>query len=189
MRIVTVSSGATTIHAFTSGVAGSSYQAAPDGFAMGVCACVLSGIQKPKTKAPCAAATVARNSRRVTSVLMSLPHQIGGEMNGLPDTVIRSASAGVGNARVDVGIGWIRAVVEERERRHDHPRLAVAALRCVKFLPRHLNRMRAVRRHALDGHDRFADGRRGRHAAGADGAAVDMHRARAALADAAAELR
>src|SRR5262245_10657741 len=141
IRIVTVSSGATTIQALTSGVAGSSYQAAPDGFATGVCACALSGTQKPRTKAPCAAATAARNSRRVRSVVISLPHQIGGEMNGLPNTVIRAAPAGVGDARVDVGVGGTRAVVEERQRRHDHPRLAVAALRCIKFLPGHLNRM------------------------------------------------
>src|SRR5262249_1589788 len=133
MRIVTVSSGATTIQALTSSVAGSSYQVAPGGFAIGVCARALSGIQKPSTKAPCAAATVARNSRRVTSLLMSLPHQIGGEMNGLPDTMVRAAPAGVGDARVDLGVAGTRAVVEERERRHDHPRLAVAALRCVEF--------------------------------------------------------
>src|SRR5262245_66523243 len=118
MRIVTVSSGATTIQAFTSGVAGSSYQAAPDGFAMGVCACALSGIQKPRTKAPCAAATAARNSRRVKSVLMSLSHQVGREMNGLPDAVIRAAPARVGDARVDLGVGGTRAVVQERQRRH-----------------------------------------------------------------------
>src|SRR4029434_8632467 len=99
MRIVTVSSGATTIQALTSGVAGSSYQTAPDGFATGVCACVLSGIQKPRTKAPCAAATVARNSRRLTSLLMSLPHQIGREMNGLPDKGIGAAPPSGGDAR------------------------------------------------------------------------------------------
>src|SRR5437870_12026854 len=117
-----VSSGATTIQALTSGVAGSSYQAAPSGVEAGVCvvcACDLSGIQKPRTKAPCAAATVARNSRRVTSVLMSLPHQISGEMNRLPDTVIRAAAARIGDPRVDVGVGGTRAVAQQRERRHD----------------------------------------------------------------------
>ena len=56
MRTVTVSSGAITIQALISGV--------------GVCAAAFSGIQKPSTKAPCAAATVARNSRRVTSALI-----------------------------------------------------------------------------------------------------------------------
>src|SRR4029450_1762885 len=121
MRIVTVSSGSTTIQSLTSGVAGSSYQTAPDGFATSVCACVLSGIQKPRTRAPCAAATVARNSGRVTSLLMSLPHQIGGEMNRLPDTVVRAAPAGVGDARIDVGVGGARAGVGGRQRRQRQP--------------------------------------------------------------------
>src|SRR3954462_1913160 len=124
MRMVTVSSGATTIQALTSGVAGSSYQTAPDGFATGVCACVLSGIQKPSTNAPCAAATVARNSRRVTSVFISLPHQIGGEVDGFPDAVIRAASAGVGHSGVDVGVGRMWTLAQERQRAHDHARLA-----------------------------------------------------------------
>src|ERR1051325_3531525 len=150
MRMVTVSSGETTIQALTSGVAGSSYHTAPEGFGTDVCACVLSGIQKPRTSAPCAAATVARNSRRVTSVFMSLPHQIGGEMDRLSDTVISAAPAGVGNAGVDVGIGGIRAIVKERERRHNHPRLTVATLRRVEFLPGHLNRMRKIGCYALD---------------------------------------
>src|SRR5437773_10237110 len=100
-----VSSGATTIQALTSGVAGSSYQAAPGGVEAGVCVCAwaFSGIQKPSTKAPCAAATVARNSRRETSGLISLPHQIGGLVDGFPDAEIRAASAGCGHTGVDVG--------------------------------------------------------------------------------------
>src|SRR2546430_17073161 len=86
MRIVMVSSGATTIQALTSGVAGSSYQAAPGGVEAGVCVCAwaFSGIQKPSTKAPCAAATVARNSRRGASGVISLPPQIGGGGGGPP---------------------------------------------------------------------------------------------------------
>ena len=48
MRIVTVSSGAITIQALTSGVAGSSYQTLPGT----VCASAFCGIQKPSTKAP-----------------------------------------------------------------------------------------------------------------------------------------
>ena len=62
MRIVTVSSGEMTIQAFTSRVAGSSYQLVTGA----VCASARDGTQKPSTKAPWAAATVARNSRRVT---------------------------------------------------------------------------------------------------------------------------
>src|SRR2546428_3873354 len=91
-----VSSGATTIQALTSGVAGSSYQAAPGGVEAGVCVCAwaFSGIQKPSTKAPCAAATVARNSRRVTSGFISLSPQIGGGGGGFSGSGIRGASGG-----------------------------------------------------------------------------------------------
>src|SRR5258705_880159 len=109
MLIVTVSSGATTIQALTSGVAGSSYQAAPGGVESSVSVCVcawaFSGIQKPSTKAPCAAATVARNSRRVTSVFISLPQQIGGEGDGFSGAGISAAPAGVGHSGGDVGGG------------------------------------------------------------------------------------
>jgi len=53
IRIVTVSSGEMTIQALISGVAGSSYQTAPGAF----CAFARGGIQKPRMKAPLAAAT------------------------------------------------------------------------------------------------------------------------------------
>src|SRR5688500_2425073 len=66
MRIVTVSSGATTIHALISGAASVSDNGAPDD----VCAAARDGTQNPRTNAPCAAATVARNSRRLTVSLM-----------------------------------------------------------------------------------------------------------------------
>ncbi len=72
MRIVTMSSGETTIHALTSGVAGSSYQVLLR-TAGTVCAPAFCGTQKPRTKAPCAAATVARNSRRLMSTTMPSP--------------------------------------------------------------------------------------------------------------------
>jgi hypothetical protein len=80
-------------------------------------------------------------------------------------------------------------LAQERQRAHDHAGLAVAALRRVKFLPGELNGVRAVRRHAFDGHDRLADCPRGRDAARAHGAAVDVHGAGTALPDAAAEFR
>src|SRR5437867_7123625 len=64
IRMVTVSSGEMTIHALISGAAGSSYQTAPDG-PDAVCAFARGGTQKPRMKAPSAAATIARNSRRL----------------------------------------------------------------------------------------------------------------------------
>src|SRR5439155_22149865 len=60
IRIVTVSSGEMTIQALISGVAGSSYQTAPDGpdGPDAVCAFARGGTQKPRMKAPSAAATI-----------------------------------------------------------------------------------------------------------------------------------
>jgi hypothetical protein len=46
--------------------------------------------------------------------------------------------------------------VEQRRRRHHHARLAVAALRHVEMQPGLLDRVRAVRRQALDGGDGLA---------------------------------
>ena len=116
IRIVTVSSGEMTIHALTSGVCGSSYQAA----AACVCALARGGTQKPSTKAPCAAATIARNSRRSmperSSPATSL-HEVGGQVDRLADPVIRAAAAGVRDLRVDVSVGrdsGVRAAARAR---------------------------------------------------------------------------
>src|SRR4030095_2633132 len=168
MRIVTVSSGAITIHALTSGVAGSSYQTA-----LGVvCASARCGTQNPSTKAPWAATTVARNSRRLTPAvfsLMSRPllHQVSGQMDSLPDAVVGAAATCVGHLRFDVGVGRVWTRPQQRERAHDHAGLTVPALRRVEFLPGNLDRMASVGRDSFDRHDRFADGDRGGGAAGA----------------------
>jgi hypothetical protein len=62
MRIVTVSSGATTTQALISFTAGSLAHAAPSGLMFWPAA--RCGIQKPTTSAPVAAAAVDRRSRR-----------------------------------------------------------------------------------------------------------------------------
>src|SRR6187402_1719219 len=69
IRIVTVSSGATTIQALISGATGASDTGTPSD----VCASARDGTQNPRTKAPWAAATVARNSRRLTPVVSLTP--------------------------------------------------------------------------------------------------------------------
>ena len=127
MRIVTVSSGAMTIQALISRVAGSSYHAA----AGAVCALAREGTQKPSTKAPgrrqaagIAAIELvgsaetrwrAAPSDRVEPTSHTrahaspfILHQIGGQMNGLPDAVVGAAAAGVGDLGVDVGVGGFR---------------------------------------------------------------------------------
>src|SRR6188472_2581117 len=107
-------------------------------------------------------------------------------MDGLPDAVIRATATGVGDLSVDIGVGRRWALLQQRECAHDHAGLAVAALWRVELRPGDLQRMASVGREPLDREHRFTDSSRGGNAAGANGASVDMQRARAALPDAAA---
>src|SRR5881394_2347595 len=188
IRIVTESSGAITIHALISGAVGSSYHAAPcGGVTFSAARAARGGSQKPSTNAP--ADAEARNSRRLCVIASPRFHELGRAMDRLAHAVVAAAAARVRDARVDVGVGRLRDLREQRERVHDHPGLAVAALRRVELLPRELDRVIAVARHALDRLDRLADREGGGEAARADRLTVDVHRARAALRDPAAELR
>ena len=114
---------------------------------------------------------------------------VGRHMHGGADALVGAAAADVGHRLVDVRVGRLGIFFEQRRGRHDLARLAVAALRHVDRRPRLLHRMRAVGRQALDGDDLV-----GRlHVADTDRAralhlAVDVHRAGAALRDAAAVL-
>src|SRR5262245_30245573 len=110
-------------------------------------------------------------------------------MDCLPDAVVSAAAARVRHPCVDIGVGRIRTPLQQSECAHDHPGLAVAALWRIEFLPGDLDRMVTVRRDPFDGCYSFAH-RHGRlDAAGSDRLTIDMHRARAALPDAAAKLR
>src|SRR5882672_2622869 len=106
------------------------------------------------------------------------------------DAHIRPAAAEVGAHRaVDVGVARLLVDLEQRDRRHDLAALAIAALHDVVAHPGIL--YRAADPVLTDGLDRrelaAGDGRYRRHA-GAALLAVDMHRARPAYGDAAAEL-
>src|SRR5215211_411090 len=108
-------------------------------------------------------------------------------MHGLADALICPAAADVGHRLVDVGIGRLRLLLQQRRGRHDLPGLAVAALRHVNRGPGLLHRVRRASGQALDGDDLVArlHGAE-RERAGALHLAIDVHRARAALRDAAA---
>src|SRR5262252_8072964 len=122
MRIVTVSSGAITIHALISGAVGSSYQAAPCGGAtFSPARAARDGSQKPSTNAP--APVEARKSRRLC-VIASRLHELGRAMDRLAHAVIAAAAARVRDVRVDVGVCRLRDLREQSERAHDHAGLA-----------------------------------------------------------------
>ena len=97
-----------------------------------------------------------------------------------------AAAADVGDRIVDVGVGRLRLVLEQRGHRHDHAALAIAALRHVVVDPGLLHLVQnAVRRQTFDGGDLLA-GRLGhQHAAGPRRHAIHMNRAGAALCNAA----
>src|SRR5439155_3334454 len=110
--------------------------------------------------------------------------------HGIADARVGSAAANIGHRVVDILVARIRILIEQRCRGHDLSRLAIAALRYVELCPGLLHRMRARRRKSFDGDDFVAgldraDGDRAR----AHHVAVDVHRARAALRDAAAVFR
>src|SRR5207344_3108617 len=87
-------------------------------------------------------------------------------------------------------LGGLGVVLEQRRRRHDHARRAEAALQAVLFPESLLQRVElAVGREAFDCRDLRAVGLHGEDRAGFRAAAVDVDRARAALASVAADVR
>ena len=104
---------------------------------------------------------------------------------------MRTAPAQVlGERGADLFFSRIARRLQERGRLHDHAVDTVAALHRLLGDERPLERMRPARgAKPLERDDLPACDRRNRHRAGANRLAVDMHRARAALAQAAAEAR
>jgi hypothetical protein len=112
-------------------------------------------------------------------------------LDRLADAHIGAAAADVArHRRIDIGIVGARRTFQQRRRRHDLTGLAIAALDHFQIEPR-LLRLGSCRRSAdaLDrGDGAVADGA-DRQQARAHGFAVEVHRAGAALRDAAAEFR
>jgi hypothetical protein len=110
-------------------------------------------------------------------------------VDGFSDAIVRPAAADIArHGAIDVGVRGRAVGREQRGGRHDLTGLTVTALRHGLLDPRGLKRVRAVRRQPLDGRDRPVADRRDRRRARADGPAIEMNGARAALRDAAPEL-
>src|SRR5262245_36721059 len=124
MRTMTVSLGWITTQAFTSGVASCANAS-----------CRVNG--KPMARPPVAAAEVTIKVRRF--IFMRPPLCLGSVVNRRAHFLERAATADVGDRRVDVGVGRLGLLREERGRGHDHPALAVAALRHLVLDPRPLH--------------------------------------------------
>src|SRR5687768_17588454 len=64
-------------------------------------------------------------------------------LDGIDDVLVARAAAEVAGDRLaDFSLGWLRVVVEEVDRRHDHARRAVAALEAVLFPEPFLQRVK-----------------------------------------------
>src|SRR5262249_33856664 len=115
------------------------------------------------------------------------PSHVRGFVDRGADLLIGAAAADVGDLSIDVGIGRLRLRFEQRRHRHDHPALAVAALRHIVIDPGLLDLGEtAVVGEPFDGDDLFALGGARRERAGPRRSAVNVHRAGAALGNAAA---
>src|SRR5690349_13094652 len=89
-----------------------------------------NGRRSPSASPPPTAALLMRNWRRVNGVVMVISSRaLRGHVDRLAHLLEGAAATDVGDARVDLGVGRPGIGLQERRHRHDHPRLAVAALR------------------------------------------------------------
>src|SRR5579871_67367 len=171
MRITQVSSGLITTQALTS----------TPSFAVAACAleAASAGTWKPSARPPPAAAVVpTTKARRESFVLLELfvmadlprslglvaidrgglatARHLGRHVDGGADALVGAAATDVGHRFVDVLIGRLRVLPQQRRCRHDLPGLTVAALRHIDRGPGLLHRVRACGRQALDGDDLVA---------------------------------
>src|SRR5258707_6881181 len=108
-------------------------------------------------------------------------------MHAGANALIGAAAADIGHRLIDVLFGRLGVLLEQSRGRHDLSGLAIAALRHVEPGPGLLDGMRGVGRKALVGDDLVAGFEAAeRDRAGALHLAVDVHRAGAALRNAAA---
>ncbi len=187
MRMTTRSSGWITIQALTSVAAAPPAAADASGKRN-------SSARPPPTRGGNLQELATRKCGRHDRSPQAVPRRgrggIGGErVDRLSHPRVRAAAAQVGHRRVDVRVGRLRVLREERGGRHDHAGLAIAALRDLMLDPRFLDPVQALFRQALDGDDLLADRRRCGQRTGTHRLAVDVHRAGAAHGDAAAVLR
>src|SRR5579859_4254920 len=117
--------------------------------------------------------------------------RLRGGTNGVDDLVVASAAAKIAEHRFsDFSVGWMGVLGQQRVRRDNLTRRAVAALKTAVLSKRQLERMQgSVAAEPLDGAHTPAIQRSRECEASADRFVVDQHRAGAAYADRAALFR
>src|SRR5262245_8060138 len=114
-----------------------------------------------------------------------------GVLNRVDDVLITGAAAEIaGDPLTDLALGRLRVVLQQSDRRHDHPGRAETALQPVFFPEAFLQRVQlAVRGEPLDRRDGRSVGLHREERAGLRAAAVDENGAGAALCGVAADVR
>src|SRR5882762_11233621 len=102
-----------------------------------------NGRRTPSARPPPATAVPTMKLRRESVRFISRLLSAGGHLHRRPDALIGAAAADVRHGVVDLLVGRLRPLPEQRRRRHDLPRLAIAALRDVERRPCLLHGMRA----------------------------------------------
>src|ERR1044071_6716518 len=151
-----------------------------------------NGRRKPSARPPVTAAEETMKERRF--ILMASSSGLGrvsrSGVDRFPDLLESAAAADVGDRGVDVRVRGLGLLLQQRRDRHDHPRLAVAALRHVVREPGLLHFVQlAALREPFDRGDALSLDRAHRQHARARGLPVDVHGASAALRHAAAVFR
>src|SRR5207302_8579004 len=84
---------------------------------------------------------------------LRLSREFSCAVDRLADSQVRTTAAKVGDLPLNINIGWVRILRQERRRCHDLSGLAIAALRHVPLAPSNLRRMLSVSRQAFNRSD------------------------------------
>ena len=153
------------------------------------------GTAKPMTKPPPTSAPAFRNARRLSFGIVFMPAppcacraRRDESPRGRGCTCRSGKCCRPSPASMSASVGRL-VLGEQRDRRHDLARLAIAALRHLDGDPRPLHRVTVVGRQALDRRHFLSDRRGDRRRARAHGRAVEVDRACAAQRHPAAVFR
>src|SRR3954466_6749519 len=153
MRITTVSSGLTTTQALTSGEPSAARTTAGP----------PKGRSRPIARPAPTAAVPTTKARRLilgeTCLFMGCSLRACDRVDRFAHLLEGAAAADIGDGLVDVGVGRLRLLAQQRRHRHDHAALAIAALRHVLGNPGFLHLVQCIAGgEPFDGRDLLACG-------------------------------
>jgi hypothetical protein len=108
---------------------------------------------------------------------------------GRPNARVSAAPTDIADVLIDIAVGGLGNLLQERCRCHQHAGLTIAALRNIHLDPEALQRMARVGAQSLDGPDVSSNSRLQWKLTGPHGSTIDVYRAGPALGDTTTELR